>query len=179
MPQAAAQAELGAGEGVLGSLVGALHDRREASALVVCDGMPEELVAITVQVAEHDGFRRRARHAGLLHGLAELLAELSDTAVERCQQRDAVGRGRRRAELPTAQLVVAQAKDAAQCVEQRWAALNAGGGGGQFEVVRRKWLQQVPDLLDRTLLKSRARTGQTPAGQLVELVAALVEIPVG
>ena len=132
MPQAPTQAALVAGEEVLGRISGALDNRHGAPALVVCDGMPEELVAIPVQLAEHNGFRRRARLGGLPHALAALLAESGDPAGERFQQRDAFGRGGRRAGLASAQFIVAQAQDAAQFAEQRLAGLDAGGPGGRL-----------------------------------------------
>ncbi len=52
MPQAPTQAALVAGEEVLGRIVGALDNRHGAAALVMCDWMPEELVAIAVQLRE-------------------------------------------------------------------------------------------------------------------------------
>ena len=139
IPQAPTQAALVAGEEVLGGIVGALDDRHGASALVVCDGMPEELVAIAVQIAQHDGFRRRARSWGLLHALAELLAESGDPAGERF----AFGRGGWRAGLASAQLIVAQAQDAAQFAEQRLAGLDAGGKLGWLWFGRQFVLRQL------------------------------------
>ena len=111
------------------------------SALVVCDGTPEDLLAIAVQRTEHDGFRRRARLAGLLRTLVELLAELGEPAGERFQRRGALGRGGWPGGLLPRNSSWRKRRIRRSSPRQRLATSDARGDGGHAKAAPRQWLQ--------------------------------------
>ena len=67
--QAPPQLLLGGGEEVLGDIVGAFDDGQDAAAGVPHHGMPEQAVAVALQIIEDDRFRPVVRRGGSLSPL--------------------------------------------------------------------------------------------------------------
>ena len=74
---------------------------------------------------------------------------------------------------------MAQAQDAAEFVERRLAACQAGGEGRQAEGALMHGLQHGRGPLQDALLATRPRRGQALGHEPPEAAAALVEVPVG
>ncbi len=75
--QSASQLAPGLGEEVLGRIVHALHDRRNAALAVPRQGMSKELLPVAVELVEHDRCRAVPSGLALLTMRPDLPAQLA------------------------------------------------------------------------------------------------------
>ncbi len=80
--QSASQLALGLGEEVLGRMVRALHDRRDAALAVPRQGMSKELLPVAVELVEHDRFRAVPSGLALLAMRPDLAEQLAAVPLD-------------------------------------------------------------------------------------------------